>query len=336
MFLSRIKLSNVSLECLSHFFSLNLVKDNTIWESWSELIKKLLHWTMDWLKSWEGEEFKGGKKECSSKWKDMQSCVRDTATHGARMLYLSLRNDTGRAIQYSEIANDLLDLLIYSDDFFGLKAATSFLVSIKPWIPDIFISISSSVKAMAIPMDASLHSFYGFSNDQIGKRLSRPWVASFTKSAYEILRSAEPEVREEESRNPQEEGSSANTKRDKKSCFSVQFLNEVSKLLRRGDSMVLEGISSLFLWQALMSFKVEDYANALGALDIVYTRLLSPRRCLKITLSETNQEVCEEINQRIDGRMEEGISNSDDEQKNKILQRLKELVKNLLMVASEA
>ena len=252
------------------------------------------------------------------------------------MLYISLRNDTGLAIQYSEIANDLLDLLIYSNGFFGLKAATSFLVSIKPWIPDIFISISSSVKAMVIPMDASLHSFYGFSNDQIGKRLSRPWVDSFTKSAYEIMRSAEFEDREEESRNPQEEGSSANTKRDKKSSFSIQFLNEVSKLLRRGDSMVLEGISSLFLWQALMSLKVEDYSNALGALDIVYTRLLSPRRCSKITLSKTNQEVCEEINKQIDGRMEEGISNSDDEQKNEIMQRLKELVKNLLMLASEA
>eukprot|EP00250_Pteridium_aquilinum_P012315 c20650_g1_i1 orf=127-2499(-) len=340
MFLSRVKISNTTLESLLYFLSLKLVKDDALQDACLEFAMKLMPWIMGWLKRWE--ELEACCKVPGVKAKDLLPCVRVSATHTAKMLYLSLSNNTERALQFADLANCLLDMLVFSDSLFGSKGAMSFLTALRPWIPDLFISISSSTMALIMSELKAEASSLNFDDlVRLGSKLLKPWVSTFAKSVFETTnfrQESEPSSpMADDAHNSQEPGecSQAAVKVDQRFLFSMEFLNKVSKLLRRGDPMVLEGISTLFLWHTAVSLNSDDYTGAVGALDIVCRRFLGSKPLAKkggsiVSLSELFMAACEEIGKRVDLMLEEQVSQSHCERK--VLHKVKNLVQHLLLI----
>lgn len=341
MFLKRVKISNTSLESLLYFFSLQLVKDDSLQDACLEFATKLMQWIMGWLKRLEGAET--CIKVPGFKARDLLPCVRTCATHSAKMLYLSLRNNTERAIQFADLASCLLDMLAMSDSFFGYKGAMSLSTAIKPWIPDLFISIAS---ATTLTVNESVAHTSSCSFDdlvQLGNKFLKPWVGSFAKSVFETTnfeQENEPlspmaENMYGSQQNSQEPGdcSQSTMKVDQRFQFSVEFLNKASKLLRRGEPTVLEGICTLFLWHVAVCLTSNDFNGTVGAMDIVSKRFLGCKPLPKkgvpnVFLSELFMASCEEIDKRVELVLDGSISMSPIERK--VLHTVKDLMQNLL------
>ncbi|KAI5083225.1 hypothetical protein GOP47_0002968 [Adiantum capillus-veneris] len=285
VFVSRVNLLNTSLESLLYFVSLKLVKDGALLGACLEYPMKWMEWIMSWLRKWEVVE--ASSKVLGFKAKDILPYIKTCVSHCGKMLYLTLRNNTEEALKFADLANSLLKFLVFSESIFGSKGSMSLLAALNPWFPDLLISISSLTVALISSEEKADASCLCF-NDLVclGQKSLKPWVASLVASASETSNQeenepgspmAEDEHPGQEDRQEPEEYLQPASKVDQKLAFSREILGRIGKLLQRGDRLVLEGISSLFLWHAAASLNTEDYSAAVGALRIVCQRFLGCR-----------------------------------------------------------
>ncbi|MCO5567908.1 hypothetical protein L7F22_021604 [Adiantum nelumboides] len=345
LFLSRVNLLKTTLESLLYFVSLKLVKGGALHEACLEFTMKLMEWLMSWLKKWEVEE--ANNKISGFKVKDILLSLRACASHSGKMLYLTLRNNT-EALKFADLANCLLEFLVFSESIFGFKGAMSFLAALNPWFPDVLISISSSAEAWISTEVMGNVSFCFDDLVCLGNKSLKPWVASLVLSVSETTSNqqenessspmAEDDHHIQEDSQAPEECLEPASKVDQRNSFSWEILSRISKLLRRGDPLILEGIASLFLWHAAASLSTEDYGAAAGALHIVCQKFMGckllPRKASpKTTISEPFLAACKELDKQIDMMMDRGKSQPQFDSQD--FHKVKDLVHNLLVLISK-
>ncbi|KAL5706813.1 hypothetical protein ACHQM5_024932 [Ranunculus cassubicifolius] len=184
-------------------------------------------------------------------------CLKSSLTYAVKLLNVVLRNkeeDSSMPIPEAfNLANNLLNLVMSIESYFGSRNAICLVPAIKPWVLDLILALGSSHLMTKSP------------NDEAGQGSSLcclPWLKVLGKlELYELSESTEDE--EDEVIIPG------------KNKFSVfkEVMEMIVVILRR-NLKILDSVGVIFLSGLMLLMEKEEYELALGIVHFLCAKLV--------------------------------------------------------------
>ncbi|KAF9621200.1 hypothetical protein IFM89_016694 [Coptis chinensis] len=180
-------------------------------------------------------------------------CLKSSFTYAAKLLNLVLSNNNDSSLLLPDafnLANNLLNLLVSIESYFGSRNAISLVPAVKPWVSDLILALGSSHimtespdnRAPPAAMNNSTSSFL-------------PWLKVLGKLELCVISKLDQD--------------------EEVSDFTVfkDIMDMVVLILRRNQK-VLDSVGSIFLSGLVVLLERQEYGLVLGIVHFVCVRLV--------------------------------------------------------------
>lgn len=233
--------------------------------------------------------------------------------YAAKLLYMCLKSSIDLATKASIVANNLVDLVTFSESVVGSKCAVSVLAVLNPWMPDLLIVVSSSANALC--SDESLDtvkSKQGFDElAEYGKQFSASWIVSLANvecSSVNATKFQKIHPPESHAMGGASNNNDDSQTKDKLYHATLDFMETIIKLLQKGDARILHAIVKIILSLAALFLKQKAYGEVFGLLHFTCVKFVGignvHEKSHDILLNECLLEYFEEENIQIEKEIE--------------------------------
>ncbi|KZV57013.1 hypothetical protein F511_08171, partial [Dorcoceras hygrometricum] len=206
--------------------------------------------------------------------KEKFHCIKSSFTYAAKLLSLVLKTcepSSPQARAY-DLVNEMFNLVVSVEEFFGYGYAIRFTAIVVPWIPDLILALGS------------IHLLKQTQEEGVGSVLSRNDRLSLSswKNILAIVEVQELIILEEE------------TEFIPNSRFSAfkKFVELMTQILKTNNT-VLDAVGAILLADSLQALQDKNYNIVLGLLHFVCVKLVKSEDCeqkeLKLILASLEQ-----------------------------------------------
>ncbi|KAH7566693.1 hypothetical protein JRO89_XS08G0217300 [Xanthoceras sorbifolium] len=241
---------------------LKFIVDSTAMGFFSDFRGRCLKFTLVYIQyiiSALGKQYSDKLQIKDEDLKEIFVCLKSSFSYAAKLLNLVLRDSSKSSpppTEASDLANDLLDLIVSIELYMSPGYAARFIVAAKPWLSDLILALGSA----CIFNECRTEGTYVTTSDRI--KLHFPsWLLILAKTELNEI-------------------SNVHSQEDRNGVSEPEQYPEFKKLmgmivsLLKGNRSVLDAVGVIFLSSSMVGLERKDFGLVLGLLHFVCVKLV--------------------------------------------------------------